>query len=98
MVKVNFIKLNENAVKPTYGSQFAAGADLYACEGGEVTYQWYSCKDENGLGAVKLADATDTILPLADELKAGEYYYFVKIMVNGIPAKESAVACVTVEA
>ena len=31
MVKVNFIKLNENAVKPTYGSQFAAGADLYAC-------------------------------------------------------------------
>lgn len=37
MVKVNFIKLNEKAIKPTYGSQFAAGADLYACEGGEVT-------------------------------------------------------------
>ena len=39
MVKVNFIKLNENAVKPTYGSQFAAGADLYACEGAEVTIE-----------------------------------------------------------
>ena len=37
MIKVNFKKLNENAVKPTYGSEFAAGADLYACEGGEVT-------------------------------------------------------------
>ena len=37
MIKVNFIKLNEKAVKPTYGSDFAAGADLYACEGGEVT-------------------------------------------------------------
>lgn len=37
MVKVNFIKLNEKAIKPTYGSQFAAGADLYACEGEEVT-------------------------------------------------------------
>lgn len=37
MVKVNFIKLNENAHAPTYGSQFAAGADLYACEGEEVT-------------------------------------------------------------
>ena len=37
MVKVNFIKLNEKAVKPAYGSQYAAGADLYACEGGEVT-------------------------------------------------------------
>ena len=39
MVKVNFIKLNENAVKPTYGSQFAAGADLYACEGKEITIE-----------------------------------------------------------
>ncbi len=37
MVKVNFVKLNENAHAPTYGSQFAAGADLYACEGCEVT-------------------------------------------------------------
>lgn len=37
MIKVNFIKLNENAKAPTYGSEFAAGADLYACEGGEVT-------------------------------------------------------------
>ena len=37
MIKVNFIKLNEKAVKPTYGSKFSAGADLYACEGGEVT-------------------------------------------------------------
>lgn len=36
MIKVNIKKLNENAVKPTYGSEFAAGADLYACEGGEV--------------------------------------------------------------
>ena len=37
MIKVNFKKLNEKAVKPTYGSEFAAGADLYACEGAEVT-------------------------------------------------------------
>ena len=39
MVKVNFIKLNENAHAPTYGSQYAAGADLYACEGKEVTIE-----------------------------------------------------------
>lgn len=37
MIKVNFIKLKENAVKPTYGTEFSAGADLYACEGGPVT-------------------------------------------------------------
>lgn len=30
-------KLNPSAVIPSYGSASAAGADLYACEGGEVT-------------------------------------------------------------
>ena len=34
---MNIKKLNENATIPTYGSEYAAGADLYACEGGEVT-------------------------------------------------------------
>lgn len=37
--KMNIKKLNDNAVVPTYGSDFAAGADLYACEGGEVTIE-----------------------------------------------------------
>ena len=35
--EMNIKKLNENAIVPTYGSTFAAGADLYACEGGEIT-------------------------------------------------------------
>lgn len=35
-MKLNFKKLNENAVMPTYGSEFAAGADLYACTNGET--------------------------------------------------------------
>ena len=30
-MKVNIKKLNENAILPTYGSEFSAGADLYAC-------------------------------------------------------------------
>ncbi len=34
---MNIKKLNEKAIVPTYGSAYAAGADLYACEGGEVT-------------------------------------------------------------
>ncbi len=34
METVKFIKLNENAVAPSYGSAAAAGADLYACTGG----------------------------------------------------------------
>ena len=39
MVKVNFKKLNNEAIAPTYGTEFAAGADLYACEGTEVTFE-----------------------------------------------------------
>ncbi len=34
---MNIKKLNENATIPTYGSAYAAGADLYACEDGDVT-------------------------------------------------------------
>ena len=35
-VKVNIKKLNEKAIIPSYGSEFAAGADLYACVEGEI--------------------------------------------------------------
>ena len=35
--QMNVKKLNEKAILPTYGSAFAAGADLYACEESEVT-------------------------------------------------------------
>jgi len=30
-MKVNIKKLNDQAILPTYGSEFSAGADLYAC-------------------------------------------------------------------
>lgn len=33
--KVNVKKLVPEAIVPTYGSEFAAGADVYACNGGE---------------------------------------------------------------
>ena len=34
---MNIKKLKENAIIPTYGSEYAAGADLYACIDGPVT-------------------------------------------------------------
>ena len=34
---MNIKKLNDNARLPTYGSEFAAGADLYACLDADVT-------------------------------------------------------------
>lgn len=39
MPTVNIKKLRENAIIPTYGSQFAAGADLYACLDEDLTIQ-----------------------------------------------------------
>lgn len=36
MIKVNYKKLNPLAKVPSYGSEFAAGADLYACTDGET--------------------------------------------------------------
>ena len=36
---MNIKKLNDKATLPTYGSAYAAGADLYACEEGEVTIE-----------------------------------------------------------
>ena len=36
-MKINVKKLNEKAIMPTYGSEYAAGADLYACLDCEVT-------------------------------------------------------------
>ena len=35
--EMNIKKLDPNATVPTYGSACAAGADLYACEAGDVT-------------------------------------------------------------
>ncbi len=36
-MKINIKKLNENAIIPTYGSEYAAGADLYACIDDDLT-------------------------------------------------------------
>lgn len=35
--KVAIKKLNDKAIVPSYGSEYAAGADLYACLDGDVT-------------------------------------------------------------
>lgn len=37
--KVNIKKLHEKAVIPTYGSEYSAGADLYACMDAPVTIE-----------------------------------------------------------
>lgn len=36
-MKVKFIKLKENAIVPAYGTEYSAGADLYALPDGDIT-------------------------------------------------------------
>ena len=44
-MKIKVKKLNENAILPTYGSAFAAGADLYALPSeGEIVFQPFETK------------------------------------------------------
>ena len=38
-ISMNIKKLCDKAIVPTYGSEFAAGADLYACEDAPVTIE-----------------------------------------------------------
>ena len=63
---------------------------------GALTYQWYECSDENGRNAVKIAGATSASMTIPTELEKGEYFYFAKVIVNGIAGVNSAVATVTV--
>ncbi len=63
---------------------------------GTLTYQWYKAENVNGSKATKVAGATAATYALPDDLEAGEYYYFVKITVDGIAGINSNIATVTV--
>ena len=39
MTPIKIKKLNENAIIPTYGTEFSAGADLYALPGDSITIE-----------------------------------------------------------
>ena len=39
MTSIKIKKLNENAIIPTYGTEFSAGADLYALQGEAITVE-----------------------------------------------------------
>ena len=63
---------------------------------GTLTYQWYSCSDESGNDAVKIAGATSASMTIPTDLEAGKYFYFVKIILNGMAGINSNIATVTV--
>ena len=63
---------------------------------GPLTYQWYSCSDESGNDAVKIAGVTSASMTIPTDLEAGKYFYFVKVILNGMAGINSKIATVTV--
>lgn len=70
---------------------------LKATGNNTIEYQWYSCENEDGYMPIKLAGETECEYTIPEDLKAGKYYYFVKIIVDGVSSFNSAVATITVE-
>lgn len=63
---------------------------------GEITYQWYECRNENKAGAVKVPDAIFSEFEVPTILDYGEHYYFVRVTVDDMISVDSRVAVVTV--
>ena len=61
-----------------------------------LTYQWYQCANASGANAVKLAGENTASMKIPTTLEAGKYYYFVKVIADGVAGINSAVATVTV--
>ncbi len=61
-----------------------------------LTYQWYQCANESGANAVKLAGENTASMKIPTTLESGKYYYFVKVIADGVAGVNSAVATVTV--
>ncbi len=80
----------------TVSGDYAATLKINAQSEGTLTYQWYSCEDEKGNGAVKIAGATDTAYNLPADTEEGTYYFFVRVCVDGIATTDSEVVSITI--
>ena len=92
--EVNITKELENA-NVTAGS-ITGSLSVTATSTASLTYQWYECANENGTGAVKIAGANAASMKIPTTLEKGNYYYFVKVIADGVAGINSNVATVTV--
>ncbi len=63
---------------------------------GTLSYQWYSCSDDSGNNAVKVAAGTSAALTVPTDLTEGKYYFYCLVTVDGVSGIKSNIACVTV--
>lgn len=85
----------EKAEVATVVANNASLKAIAECDG-ELSYQWYSCSDASGNGAVKIkgANASAYVTPTFEA--EGEYFYFVKVTVDGAATAISPIIKVTV--
>lgn len=67
-----------------------------AASTGTLTYQWYQAKDLAGNDAIRVKGATAKTLTIPTDLEAGKYFYFVKVIVDGMASITSDIVTVTV--
>ncbi len=87
---------SQPADKSVTEGSITGSLSVTAASTGTLTYQWYACKDETGAEAVKVAGATLASFTIPTDLEAGEYYFYVSVIVNGVSGINSNIACVTV--
>ncbi len=91
------VSITANPANKTVTEGSISGSlSVTATSNGQLSYQWYKCSDENGANAVKIAGATAASMTIPTDLTSGKYYYFVKVIVNGMAGITSDVATVTV--
>ena len=80
---------------PDRGSEASLTAAASASNGAEVSYQWYSCTDENKTDAAPIEGATGAVYTVPTEMY-GDYYYFCRFSAENAENADSSVVCVDV--
>ena len=87
---------SQPANKSVTEGSISGNISVTASSTGTLSYQWYSCGDDSGNDAVKVAGGTSASLIIPTDLTEGKHYFYCLITVNGVSGIKSNIACVTV--
>ena len=87
---------SQPADKSVTEGSISGNISVTASSTGTLSYQWYSCGDDSGNDAVKVAGGTSASLTIPTDLTEGKHYFYCLITVNGVSGIKSNIACVTV--